>query len=176
MERWYPVITRRSKIILGYEVSDLGNVRSYWTKQNPPTLGTNPRPRALSRRRVNGRLSNWLVVCLRIAQGRFYTYLVHELVAWSYLGPRPSPRHVIIHLNHQFDDNRAANLAWVTRSEASLHAVAFKPRRPLAKLSPAKIRVIRASKLTARELAAKYGVGAKAIYNIRWGKTWADVD
>ena len=68
------------------------------------------------------------------------------------------------------------NLRWVSKSEVSLHAIKVKPRRPLAKLSPAKVRAIRASKDIARVLAKRYGVQKRAIYDIKWGRTWRDVE
>lgn len=176
MEKWLPILTPDGRVLTGYTISDKGRVRSYWVKGGPrPSLGPKPTLRKASQRRVKGKKSKWLVMCLRVSHGEFYTYLVHELVAWSFLGPRPGPNHVIIHVNHRFDDNRASNLRWVTRSEASLHAVAFKPRRPLAKLTPTQVRTIRASKQPAAALADLFGVEKKAIYNVKWRKTWRDV-
>lgn len=176
MEHWYPLITPRGKALKGYEVSDRGRVRSYWVKGGPhPAIGEKPRLRLASRRRVKGKQTDWLVMCLRVGHAKAYTYPVHQLVAWSCVGRRPTKRHVVIHKNHRHDDNRARNLEWVTRPEASLHSVANRPRRPLAKLTPRSVRAIRASKETAPVLAARYGVEKKAIYNIKWWNTWGDV-
>lgn len=45
---------------------------------------------------------------------------VHRLVAREFLGPRPSPEHVVRHLNGDKTDNRAVNLAWGTAKENSM--------------------------------------------------------
>jgi len=92
------------------------------------------------------------------------------------LGKCPSAKDMLIHLNHDLHDNRVVNLKWVTRSEASLHAIEGRPRRPLAKMTPAMVREIRRSEKTAVELAKKFGVGKRAVYDVRWGRTWVDVE
>lgn len=171
MEHWRPAVTANGRRLKGYEVSDLGRVRSLWSFG--PGRKTPGEPRM--RTPVLSARGNTLVLYLRVAPARYATYSIHDLVAGTFLGKRPSPGHVVIHRNHRFMDNRAANLAWVTRSEAALHAIAIKPRRPLAILTPANVRSIRRSSKAARELADWYGVNPRAIYNIRWGKSWRDV-
>ncbi len=128
-----------------------------------------PVVRKSSARQIAGRKTKWQVMCMRLAKGKLYTFQVHELVAKAFLGPRPTLRHVIVHMNHQFDDNRAVNLEWMTKSEAAVHAIANKPWivRPLAKLTPRDVRAIRKSKEPASVLAKRYGVEKKAIYNIK---------
>lgn len=42
---------------------------------------------------------------------------VHRLVARAFLGPKPSPRHEIRHLNGDKTDNSVENLAWGTGKE-----------------------------------------------------------
>lgn len=46
---------------------------------------------------------------------------------------------------------------------------------PLAKLTPEKVRAIRASKLPARKIAAEFGVSPSLIDNIRARRTWKHV-
>lgn len=171
METWLPLFDPRGKVIEGYEVSDRGRVRSYWI--SGPRIQTNTKPR-LRKPSVSKR-GNSYVLCTRVAHGKNYTYRLNELVAYAFLGLRPTPRHVLIHLNHDWKDNRAKNLAWVTRSEQSKRDCALRPRRPLAKLTPAIVRAVRASKAPAKELAKKYKVLPRAIYNIRWGRSWREV-
>lgn len=178
MERWLPVIIPGNCTVVGYEVSSLGRLRTYWVKAGPnPYLQRTPRLRRLSLTKSRATIAGGTpVACLRLAKGRSYTFPVHQLVAWAFLGFAPRRGWQIIHVNHDRADNRARNLRWVSRSDASLHAITARPRRPLAKLTPAKARAIRASKDTAPVLARRYGVGKRAIYDIRWRRTWRDVD
>lgn len=174
MEQWRPVFDRRGRVVSGYQVSSLGRIRTYWTGGPHASLVTKPTLRKASYSKRNGKPTKTLVVCMRVGRRRYDTFQVDVLVGIAFIGPRPRGC-VLDHINGVPDDNRARNLRWVTRSESSLNAVSRTPRRPLAKLTPAKVRAIRASKLTAPVLAAKYGVEKKAIYNIKWGVTWRDV-
>lgn len=45
---------------------------------------------------------------------------VHTLVCAAFHGPRPTPTHDVRHLDGDAHDNRAANLAWGTKSQNSL--------------------------------------------------------
>ena len=45
------------------------------------------------------------------------TYRVHQLVCEAFHGPRPSPSHIVLHLNEEASDNRPENLRWGTRKE-----------------------------------------------------------
>lgn len=173
-ETWRPVIDAKGKVLRGYEVSDLGRVRSYWTIGPKSTIGTKPRLRKPSLTKYRSGL-RYHVLCLRTRRGRLWTYMVHELVAYAFLGKRPRKGHQLIHLNQRRCDNRAANLMWVSRSRASLHAIERRPRRPLAKLTPSAVRHIRESLSTARELAEWYEVDPKTIYKVKWRKSWRDV-
>lgn len=90
----------------GYEASDLGHVRS-WRHTGGVARRTTPkvlRPRADR--------DGYLRVCL----GRAKTHHVHTLVARAFLGPRPEGRE-IDHVNGAKDDNRLANLEYVSGRE-----------------------------------------------------------
>lgn len=177
MERWLPVVIRGNRTIVGYEVSDRGRVRTYWQKAGPsPRLAEKPTLRriALTKARGSDR-GGTPVVCLRLARARSYTFPVHELVARAFLGHAPQRGWQIIHVNHERTDNRATNLKWVSRSHASLHAIKARPRRPLAKLTPTIVRQNRKSTELTRVLARRFGVNNRAVYDVRWGRTWRDV-
>lgn len=173
-ETWRPAIDRRGKVLRGYEVSDLGRVRTFWTFGPTARIGAKPRFRKPSLTPYRSGL-RYHVMCLRVGRGRSRSVPVQELVANTFLGPRPTRDAQLIHLNHRHCDNRVANLKWVSRSQASLHAIKRRPRRPLAKLTPAAVRHIRESLATAVDLAEWYGVGPSAIRYVRRGRTWRDV-
>lgn len=172
MEIWMQALTPRGKKLRGYEVSSLGRVRSYWGHGPKSPLLTTPRLRKPSRTVRNGP-----VVCVRCGgPGELYTFRVHELVMRSFFRTPPKKGWVVAHLNGNLEDNRLENLRWVSRSESGLRSAAERPRRPLAKLTPANVRLIRRSPKTVAELAEKFGVGRRAVYDIRWGRTWRDVE
>lgn len=96
----------------GYEVSDLGRVRSWRPrtgKCKPPSS-----PRIL---RQNGQhaKSRYAAVAL-CCDGIPHTLGVHALVLLAHVGPKP-PGLERRHLNGRREDNRLANLAYGTKAE-----------------------------------------------------------
>lgn len=91
----------------GYEVSNLGRVRSYRRPGRARSLATEPHVLQPSK------------------AGRFWTMgfgqnshcNIHLLVAEEFVGPRP-PGMEIRHLDGNPENNRADNLAWGTRSQS----------------------------------------------------------
>ena len=49
-------------------------------------------------------------------------YKIHVLVALAFLGPPPSPKHTVNHINRTKSDNRLENLEYMTMSEQLIHA------------------------------------------------------
>lgn len=144
-----------------YEVSDLGQVRSH-CRGEPRIL----RPGLMS----TGHLS----VCL----GKYRTRCVHELVATSFLGPRPSTNHVVRHLNGVHTDNRLCNLEWATYS-VNGQDVKHHGGGKHQKLSVGSVRNLKedisAGCYTEMQLAAKYSVSKSTIQKIKAGRFHADV-
>jgi hypothetical protein len=64
----------------------------------------------------------YMTLNLRLNGGRKHAY-VHCLVAEAFHGARP-PGNDVDHINHQRDDNRAANLRWLSRSDNLLRRTA----------------------------------------------------
>lgn len=58
-----------------------------------------------------------LFIPIKFNDNRIKQFRVHHLVAKYFLPARPSPKHVIYHKNKVLNDNRAINLAWITRKE-----------------------------------------------------------
>lgn len=101
MEIW-----RRSKMLPDYLVSSLGRImcipfqsKGRWYGGRPRVGTTTPdQPR-------------------RIVCHKKKTYKVHQLVCEAFHGPRPSPRHVVMHLDDNPLNNCADNLKWGTQKE-----------------------------------------------------------
>ena len=149
-----------------YEVSNLGNVKSYWN--DPPRILT-PVPNKDGYLRVN----------LHIG-GKSKFYYIHRLVAEAFI-PNPEGKPQINHRNGIKTDNRIENLEWCTQSENNRHAYAtglrVMPqgvRHYKAKLTNEQVVYIRDNPdgLSRKALAEKFGVKEITISLIQLGKTY----
>ena len=174
-EQWRPIYG-----FLGYyEVSNLGRVKSVRT-------GKIMNPRMPERR------GRYKAVTLRV-DGKRWRREVHVLVALSFVGERPSPRHEVRHLDGDPSNNRDSNLAWGTRKDNSddkrRHGrMAEGPRHGMygrrmsgeqngaSKLTAKQVSNIRAlaGKLTQRQIAANFGVTQGIVWRIIHRKAWDD--
>lgn len=104
-EVWCPVYDRWS-LATPLEVSSLGRVR-----------------RASGHATINQSLSThgYPVVQLYTGKGNGTSQRTHMLVAESFLGPRPSSRHVVNHKDGNKQNNNVSNLEWVTYADNSKH-------------------------------------------------------
>lgn len=111
---------------------------------------------------------------------------VHQLVAEAFLGPRPSPKHQVNHIDGVRNNPRVDNLEWVTQSgnqrhrfDVLKHGNARGESCNLTKLTEADVREIRI-RLVAGELqriiAADYGIYQTNVSHIATRKTWAWLD
>lgn len=64
----------------------------------------------------------YMRVTLRVAGKKRLTTGVHRLVAKAFIGPPPSERHQINHLDGNQANNHVGNLEWVTPKENMRHA------------------------------------------------------
>lgn len=99
-EQWRPISGAP-----GYEVSNLGKIRSWWRNggrrgPTPVTLRTAPD-------------SSGYASCVIIRHGETNTVRIHRVVLEAFVGPCPS-RMEASHLNGDQKDNRLRNLAWET--------------------------------------------------------------
>lgn len=59
----------------------------------------------------------YLMVSVRRTDGRYVQRRVHDLVARAFLGPPPSPEHIVDHVNGNPEQNDIRNLRWATQQE-----------------------------------------------------------
>lgn len=149
----------------GYWISDQGRV---WSDKTHRFL------------RPGTQLNGYQFVVLT-KPGQKRNHRIHVLVAQHFLGPRP-PGFEVNHKNGIKEDNRVANLAWVSHRENMRHALrtglnwARGERHPHAKLTEAQVRELRAAYarggVTQKELAHRVGVSPGYMNLILRGKRW----
>lgn len=169
--RWLPVPGYP-----GYEVSEMGTVRTYLPLNGRGGLKASPRP--VRQDKAKGK-TYWRVNLLR--DGKAEQRSVHQLVAEAFHGPRPKGMQVR-HLNGNSQDNRECNVKWGTSlenaqdrvdhgtqvtGEAVAHSV----------LTQTQVDAIRAHlpnwvRGDGRKFAIRFGVGDSAISAIKRGLTW----
>ena len=157
-----------------YEVSNLGRIRGL------PRFVQRGNHKLFVRGRIirtpaksNGYLH------FKLANGDESTYpTVHQCVAAAFLGPCP-PGHEINHKDGDKTNNRPSNLEYVTAKANIQHAFRRGLQRigessPHARLTEDDVRAIRAArgKLTAKELAKRYGVSHEYIPLIWRHRRW----
>lgn len=108
--------------------------------------------------------------------GKATTINIHPIVARAWLGPPPSARHEVRHLNSDRMDARLENIDWATPEEnwtdrASLGNGIHEDHHA-AKLTVEQVAVIRASSASQRALASEYGVAQSTIWSVRSGDHW----
>jgi len=164
-ERWRPVPGHP-----GYEVSDLGRVRSYRNRQGHAS----DTPRLLSPGTVQG--------YKHIKLGRSRQTKVHILVLEAFVGPRPEGM-LCRHLDGNGMNNRLSNLRWGTAEEnyadRHLHGTHNTgSRNGRATIDEAAVVVIR-QRLAAGEkhaaIAQDLGVKQGVVACISAGRTWNSV-
>lgn len=114
-----------------------------------------------------------------IIDGKVCSKLGHQLVAITFLGPQPSPYHIVNHKNGVKNDNRVENLEWVTHEEnmnhASYHNLTAHTsgiKNTAAKLSNDDVKEIRESPLPTKIFIHKYNVSKEQINKIRRNEAW----
>jgi hypothetical protein len=159
-----------------YEVSNLGNVRSYYFRNGKPGLATVPQIKAQS----FSTPQDYLYVNLR-KNGRGEMWAVHILVAIVFV-PNDDPKHKK-YVNHKKGDkldNRAKMLEWVTSGDNQRHAYAsglrlklFGEKNGRNKLKESEVMEIFSSEEKHYVLAAAYNITTTVVHHIKSGKLWS---
>ena len=144
----------------GYEVSNLGHVRSQ--KYGYPSLMAT---------RISER--GYVRVPLR-HDGRYVGKFVHVLVLEAFVGKRPRG-HICKWKNGMRCDSKASNLSWVPRRDAGVISHPDGKAPTMAKLDVGQVREIFRSKAGSQDLAKRYGVSPSTIWKIRTGRSWLKV-
>lgn len=190
IELWRPV-----EGLLGYDISSLGRVRSFWRKSGSGKMGG---LHASGRRRGSWTyvLGTKPVIRTAVADKDGYQFMVfsvkgksigrrvHRLVAAAFIANDcPDLAVKVNHKTNIKNDNRLPNLEWCTEKENRDHARAIGAwpvgeRVGTGKLTAKMIVTIRrlvANGATYTQTAADYGVSRQNISNIVKRKIWQHV-
>lgn len=169
-EKWRPVPGWKH-----YETSDLGRVRSV-ERRVSTARGSRSCPATILAQRIDR--YGYLRVNLTDGRRR-WTAPVHQLVAMSFHGERPSTDLQVAHWDGNRTNNRADNLRWATACENNAdqirHGTRLLNRRGAPKLTPTQVNEIRSALRRGarqRRLAERYNVCPQTICNIALGRTF----
>lgn len=146
-----------------YEVSNLGRVRR-------------------GQYILRGTWSGYLRVTL-YEQGRRCTAQVHVLVAKTFLGPKPSDKHLVAHIDGDSENNKVDNLRWATAAENSQdgHRLGEIPKgedRYNARLTAQQVLDIRSTapyRGYRQDLSKKYKIDPTYVDYIRQRRVWRHI-
>ena len=161
----------------GYEVSDEGQDRSYWTRRgtSPAHYRIGKTPRRIMRPGHDG--SGYEMVILYTGASAGKSHKVATLVIEAFRGSRPAGM-VVCHNNNLRCDNRLENLRYDTQAgNFADKSESAKRASSQAKLTDRQVVDIRVSKvidgITQVVLAKRYGVGKSTVSQSCSGITYA---
>ncbi|MCT1363341.1 HNH endonuclease [Microbacterium sp. p3-SID131] len=163
----------------GYEVSNLGRVRSFRRHGGRARGLTN----AARQKSLHVGATGYLCVTLQKPDGnRCSKYPVHSLVAAAFLGPRPDGMQVA-HSDGDRQNARLDNLRYATATENATDKRRHGTDTPgerngMHKLTDASVREIRRLRsqgAVQTDLAKKFGVSRAAIQFVLNGQHWSHV-
>lgn len=165
-ESWKPIPG-----FTGYEVSNLGRVRSYRT--NKTECGykgwhISSKPQRILRQTISG--GNYELVCMIGNDGKKHTKRIASLVLLAFVGP-PSPDLEICHNNDIKTDNRLCNLRYDTHLNNMRDSYINKRSSKLSHGHVRKIRERYAGGENARVIATDFNICAKTVHDIGSGRT-----
>lgn len=168
MEKWRDVVGFEGY----YMVSSEGRVKSHDRLCNGRYGKRQVKGRMLSPKITKG--TDYPAVNLML-NGESTMRTVHSLVAEAFIGPRPEG-HEVRHRNGKKPDCRASNLRYATRKrnhrDKLLHGTHSLGSGSAYRLTPRKVREIRLSELSIRDLALKFKCDRHHVWSVKKEKVW----
>lgn len=173
VEQWLPIDG-----FPGYEVSNLGRVRTWRDFRGNP-FGRNT-PHILKLRR-NAKRGNYLAIDL-VRDRKYHRKLIHSLVLNAFVGPKPEGMECR-HLDGDPGNAKVSNLAWGTptqnHADKRCHGTSNAgSRNPMAKLTAQDVRSIRELSKTGmsqRLIAKQFGISQPAVSNVLTNHRWSEI-
>ncbi|MBM6637480.1 NUMOD4 domain-containing protein [Staphylococcus xylosus] len=160
-----------------YQVSNLGNIKSVDRDINRSTGLMHLKGKPMSQY-IGNRGYPKVSLC---AGGECKRHLVHRIVATAFL-PNPLNKAYVNHIDGNKQNSNLENLEWSTPTENSLHAhkhglanVGRGEKQHSAKLTVDKVKYIRESSKTVRELSLMFKVSKQAIRDVKMKRSWKHV-
>lgn len=173
IEYWHPAVG-----LLGYDVSNLGHIRSYWRRAKGKRRGYEIGDHAVLLNPCHNEWSHgyWQTSLVR-SDGVNRPTKIHRVIAVTFV-PNPNNYTEVGHINAIRQDSRAANLEWVTTRQNVIHTHKYSVVS-FHKLDADKVRAIRAEpnyRGVGQRLSERFGVSPATISEVRSGKIWQFVD
>lgn len=151
----------------GYEVSDIGEMRSWRGRRKPM-------PYYLS---IGKDKDGYLRTTLYTEDGYPKTVRVHRVQCEAWHGAPSGEKQVARHLNDDLNNNTPGNLAWGTHFDNTMDAVQnggrpLDPGCTVRKLTVADVKYIRSSTKMGKTLAEELNCSKATVCMIRKGKRW----
>jgi len=113
---------------------------------------------------------------LTVSLGRRRSRCVHELILTTFVGPRPSPKHVSRHLDGDKLHNCIFNLEWATYSRNALDKKYLNEHGPNLSIQQVlEIKDLVAGRYPIMRIAEQYGVSKSTVHAIMSGQNHKDV-
>ena len=112
-------------------------------------------------------------------KGDVRKYYIHQLVAFAFIGEKPTKGHTVDHINRVRNDNRPENIRWASKKEQNENRdlkVNRGERSNFSKLKKEDVIWMRGEYakgiITYKQLAEKFGVSIAAIGRVICRKSW----
>jgi len=154
----------------GYEISDLGRLRSWRPMPGSQKLPSHPRILA------GGHDKDGYRRAVLTRPGSRKSFRVAHLVALLWMCPKPAGK-VLAHHNGVNTDDRVSNLRWKTQRENILDKLRH-GTMPIgevhcrARLNRRQVHEIRESQEYPKAIASRFGVSVSTVDGIRARRTW----
>ncbi|MDN5628848.1 HNH endonuclease [Lactococcus garvieae] len=138
MKELYKPLYYQGKLVIGYEISNLGNVKSLEREISYETtnqtgkrfIGKRIQPEKILKTRKDR--GGYLYISLPVVQGKVKYVKVHRLVAENFID-NPQNVKFVNHKDENKENNNVENLEWVTMAENNSYGSRKEVFKPIAK-------------------------------------------
>lgn len=176
-ETWVDLVMEGLEYIKGYQISNLGRVKSF--RQNAKE-GSFMTP---------AHIDDYPCLTFKRSNGKKTTRYIHKLVAQHFIEKEREDQRFVIHLDYDKRNNDISNLKWTNKKEKEAHQfqspswLNLKRERRVtnSKLTEDKVRLLKRKmadpnrKTRLKMLAKQFGISEMQLYRIKKGENWGNV-